>query len=411
MKIGLFNTEAGNGGAAIACRRLYAGLQNRQQDVSFVHVQAQQPLQKWKRLGLVALEKGPLRLRLARREDLFQFSTGTTGDPFIARKLTDFDVVNLHYINQGFLSLGQLEILARQRIPAVWTLHDMWAFTGGCHNSMSCDHFTGQCGDCFFMKKPAPKDYSHTVHRRKQALFGKLDIHIVTPSHWLARQAASSSLLRDKDIRVIPNPLSGKTFQPGDKTALRRELGLPAGKKIILFAAAIASDYRKGVQYLQEALEIIAAREPDSADKYLLLVLGNMKADARNGQGFESRYTGFVSDEKQMAAYYGAADVFVLPSLAENLPNSLIESLACGTPVVGFNVGGIPDIIQHRQNGYLARYKDAGDLAEGILFTLDPGLQKELQQNARQSFLDNFEEQQQVTRYLELYESLCRSRS
>lgn len=411
MKIGLFNTEAGNGGAAIACRRLYTGLQNRQQDVSFVHVQMQQPLQKWKRYALIALEKQFLRHRLARRDDLFQFSTGTAGDPYIARRLRRFDVVNLHYINQGFLSLQQLERLSRERIPAVWTLHDMWAFTGGCHNSMGCTRFTGQCGECFFMKNPAPGDYSHTVHRRKQALFSKLDIHIVTPSRWMAQQAASSSLLRDKDIRVIPNPLSGKTFQPGDKTALRRELGLPSGKKIILFAAAIASDYRKGMQYLQQALEIIAGREQDSADKYLLLVLGNMKADSRNGQGFDSRYTGFVSDEKKMAAYYGAADVFVLPSLAENLPNSLIESLACGTPVVGFDVGGIPDIIQHRHNGYLARYKDATDLAEGILFTLAPARQEELQQKARQSFLEHFEEQQQVNRYLELYESLCRSRS
>lgn len=406
MKIGLFNTDSGGGGAAIACRRLYKGLLGQGADAKFVHLNRHSFYGKWSRNFLLAMEKQKIARVIGSRKDLFYFSSGSTGTPSVARQLGDFDVVNLHYITQGFLSLGQLERLVKSQTPVVWTLHDMWAFTGGCHHSFDCTHYRQHCGNCFYLRNPAPNDYSATVHARKYRIFDKLNLTVVTPSHWLGKKAAESSLFGNKPVRVIPNPLSGSAYAPQDKALLRKELGLSPHKRILLFGAANATDHRKGIQYLNEALEIIRQRIGEEAQNLQLVVVGNMKQEGQENTAYESRYTGFVSDEALMAKYYAAADVFILPSLAENLPNSLIESLACATPVVGFDVGGIPDIIQHRQNGYLARYKNAADLAEGILYVLDPQNHPTLARQSRAIFMEKFEEKACVNQYMHLYESL-----
>jgi len=405
MKIGLFNTESGNGGAAIACRRLYKGLQKQGRDVSFVYTDTQSFSGKWVRNAAMALEKQKITRIIQKREDLFQFSSGLTGNPFIGKRLKEFDLINLHYITQGFLSLARLEELSRRGTPVVWTLHDMWAFTGGCHYAYDCNHYTQHCGNCFYLKNPGGGDYSAYIHRRKEHFFHKLNLVVVTPSRWLGEQASESSLFRDKEVRVIANPLSGDIHKPGNKDMLRRELGLPTGKKIILFGAANINDSRKGMHYLLQSLEYLKQKNPQSIQEMALVIFGKAREEG-SYSGFESIYTGFISDEQLMARYYAAADVFVLPSLAENLPNSLVESLACGTPVTGFDAGGIPDIILHRQNGYLARYKDAADLAQGIQYVLNPQHHAQLSQQARQVFLERFEEKIQVSKYAALYDSM-----
>jgi len=405
MKIGLFNSEPGNGGAAIACRRLYRGLQKQGQDASFVYSDPASFTDKWIRNAALAYEKQKINRIIKKREDLFQFSSAVSGNPFIAKRMRDFDLLNLHYINQGFLSLGQLEVLSRRGTPVVWTLHDMWAFTGGCHYAYDCDHYMRGCGDCFYLEKPAPGDYSAHIHKRKARFFHKLNLVVVTPSRWLGERASESSLFRDKEVRVIANPLPGDVYVPGDKAALRRELGLPADKKIILFGAANVNDTRKGMKYLLDSLEHIRKEQPEAVNEMALVIFGKARQES-NYHGFESICTGFITDEQLMARYYAAADIFVLPSLAENLPNSLVESLACGTPVTGFDTGGNPDIIVHKHNGYLARYKDAADLAAGIRYVLDPQHHALLAEQSRRVFLERFEEKAQVKKYLELYESM-----
>ena len=305
------------------------------------------------------------------------------------------DVVHLHWVGDNYLPIQQLSQI---KAPIVWTLHDMWAFTGGCHYSGDCVAYQTGCGNCPQLIHPQPDDISQQIIAQKIQAWSDIPMTIVCPSQWLADCARQSQVFGDKNIQVIPNAIDTSQFKPLDRSMAREAFNLSQDKKLVLFGAfGGTDDPRKGFTYLRDALK----RLPEDSD-IELVVFGADQAQ-RLAVDLTVHQIGRLGDEVSMALLYSACDVFVLPSLQDNLPNTILEALACGTPCVGFDVGGIPDLIQHQHNGYLAQFQDVDDLATGIRWVLEQSLQPTMihQGIARQYASSHIAEQ-----YKQLYRSL-----
>jgi glycosyltransferase involved in cell wall biosynthesis len=314
----------------------------------------------------------------------------------------------LHWITGGMLKVSSLRALRR---PLVWTLHDMWAFTGGCHYDNDCGRFAAVCGQCPVLRSTHQFDLSQIGWRRKYKAYGNLPLHIVTPSRWLGDLAQNSPLLGRFPVSVIPNAIDTNVFRPVDKQLARQLLGLPAERKIILFGALRATtEERKGYRFLVDALMKLSAGASD--DKLTAAVLGASRPKEVPDLGMESIFLGTMSDDVSLALAYSAADVLVAPSSQENLSNAVMESLSCGTPVVAFRIGGMPDMIAHENNGYLAKPFDTADLANGLAWVLaDPRRHAALGSNAREFVIGNFSSQRIAGRHTELYERVLGERA
>lgn len=309
------------------------------------------------------------------------------------------DLVHLHWIAGGFLRIEDLLRIGR---PIVWTMHDMWPFTGGCHYDETCGRYVKGCGKCPKLGSSKRGDLSGRVFKRKQRVFGALkNLAVVGISRWLCEAARQSKLLKDKKIVNIPNPIDTISFSPLDKMTARDMLGLPPKKKIVLVGAmAVLKDVRKGFIEFCRALERIKTPEVE------LAVFGAAQPPTGPAFNFPAHFLGTLHDDLSLRVAYSAADVMVVPSLQENLSNIILESLACGTPAVAFRIGGNPDMIDHERNGYLADPFESADLARGIDRILnhpEPGF---LSLNARRQVLDHFAPRRVADQYLELYESL-----
>jgi glycosyltransferase involved in cell wall biosynthesis len=318
------------------------------------------------------------------------------------------DLINLHWINAGFLSLKSIKKLNQLNKPIVWTLHDMWPFTGGCHYSGGCTKYKEKCGQCPMLNSNKDRDLTRRIWGKKNKYYKNLNLTIVTCSTWLAQCAKDSSLFNDLGIEVIPNSVDINIFKPIKKEIARDILNLPQNRYLLLFGAMSAiSDKRKGFYYLNEALGKIKKDYPQIKDDIELLVFGASYSEDINNLSIKTNFLGRLNDEQSIALCYSAADIFITPSLEDNLPNTIMESLSCGTPVVGFKIGGIPDMIGHKQNGYLAEYKSVDDLAQGIYWMLEDKKRLiDLGQNARQKVLDNYTYDIVGNRYLKLYKQL-----
>ncbi|WP_224982612.1 glycosyltransferase family 4 protein [Geomonas agri] len=276
------------------------------------------------------------------------------------------DVVHLHWVAGGFL---RVETLARFKRPVVWTLHDSWPFTGGCHVPQECLRYTGACGACPQLASRHEHDLSRVVWNRKQRAWRQVSMTVVAPSRWMARCAGESSLFRGRRIEVIPNGLDLVSVRPLDKAEARRALGLPEDRRYILFGAVRGlSDSNKGAQYLAPALEQLA--RAGLGQTVELLLFGRDIPDSKLDLGLPARYLGYFEDQQDLNRLYSVADLFLAPSRQENLPCTVMEAMACGTPCVGFDVGGMPDLITHGVDGYLARPFDPESLADGIAWVL-----------------------------------------
>lgn len=276
------------------------------------------------------------------------------------------DIVHLHWINYGFVGI---ETLSRIRRPLVWTLHDMWPFTGGCHYAGPCERYRTGCGSCPQLGSTTPGDLSMRTMRRKRAAWSALELTVIAPSRWLGALAQGSALFSSSRIEVIPNCLDTVRFSPRAKAAARAALGLPQDRLLVLFVALDAdAEPRKGFTQLEAALGQLAARfEGRPID---LMVLGD--ATERPGDfPLRMHRLGVVHDDERIALAYCAADVFVAPSVEDNLPNTVLEAMSCGVACVAFDVGGIPDMVVHAETGYLARAGSAADLAAGIVWVLE----------------------------------------
>lgn len=317
------------------------------------------------------------------------------------------DVIHLHWINQGFISIEQLEKLANLNKPIVWTMHDMWPFTGGCHYSGDCLNFKTGCGNCPYLKSPSATDLSARIIARKKKYWPK-NIRFVTCSNWLAGVARSSELLKNQSIQAIPNPIDThfwKPFSSEERAAERAKLGISPDKKVLLFVAMNTQETRKGWAYLKTALDILNTQLVDN--QLEILILGKAPAENLAALPFPTRPLGLISDPAEMRRFYGIADVFVIPSLEDNLPNTVMESLACGTPVAGFYTGGIPEMVGHLSEGFIAPPRDSKQLADGINWVIsDNNRLEKLRINCVKKVADNYSYEKVAQQYLRVYQSV-----
>ena len=412
-KILLVNTHHNRGGAAVACRRLSEALAQ-EADLHTHHLvhYADESIQQSDdytavtsrsiAYGRIYLER-LLFLPFERNQEIrFNFSPANVGCNIMSEnRMKQTDIIHLHWINHGFISLKGLQKIFATGKPVVWTLHDMWMFTGGCHHSRGCDHFKMQCGNCPFLKVPKPNDLSNKVKLKKHFIFSEANMKVVTPSNWLAKCAVESNLINKEQVYVIPNPLNLQLYSPLDKALTKKKLNLDPNKFYLSFIAANVSSFYKGISYLKEALSIFEQQQ-----NIELIVIGGLKKEGYEDVKFKVHLRGYITDEDVMVDYYNASDVFVLPSLEENLPNTIMEAMACGTPAVAFNTGGISDLIDHKLNGYLADYRDAEDFARGIQWILsDKNQYANLCNNARKKTMDNYSYPIIAKKYREVYDS------
>ena len=276
--------------------------------------------------------------------------------------LEDFAIINLHWVADFFAVSANSEALAGR--PVVWTLHDMRPFTGGCHYTGACRGFTEHCGQCPQLGSQEPRDLSFKTWSEQMAAYRKLDLHIVAPSVWLAGEARKSSLLGRFPVRVIPNAHPLDAFRPLDRAAIRASLGFSPEDFVLLFTAQSLDNERKGGVYMLETLRRLACL-PLSARTRLLFLGSNPPPDFLR-TGIRAEATGYVDAPEHMAALYNVADAVLVPSLEDNSPNVICESLGCGTPVVAFAAGGIPEMLRDGETGRLAPVRDADGLLAGI---------------------------------------------
>ncbi|RVU01868.1 glycosyltransferase [Mucilaginibacter limnophilus] len=415
MKVTLINTADAGGGAPAACMRLLKALEAKQVDVTLA-VQEKKtaeplvidavsnPVSKAnffaERLPFIFFQEKDKSVR-------FAFSPANSGSNISNHPaVVGADILHLHWTNSGFLSIKNLKELFALGKPIVWTLHDMWAFTGGCHYSGGCDHFLHQCGDCWMLRKPSVNDLSHKVWKRKSGfLLQTENLTVVTCSNWLGGVARTSSLLGTKPIHTIPNPIDINAFSPKDKVSMREKWNINTNARVILFGAANINDRRKGITYLVDALNQLKQNYLHT-EKVEIAIFGKNKHFDVNTLPFKVYELGIINSQSDLAEIYSLADIFVSPSVEDNLPNMVMESLACGTPVTAFNTGGIPDMIDHLENGYLAEYKSAQDLAVGLHHVLFNSVMAALKENARQKVLKYFTPEIVAGQYIELYKSL-----
>ncbi|OJJ23690.1 hypothetical protein BKI52_04885 [marine bacterium AO1-C] len=427
MKIAFINTYDTYGGAAIACNRVFQALRQNPEITSAKLLVQQKDSQDTNVLlwsdSFFGRKKAFLRFALERfyflqfakdRSVQYAFSPANLGVDISKHPIVQTaDIIHLHWTSFGFLSLKSLNKLAKLGKPIVWTLHDMWAFTGGCHYTGTCTNFQISCGDCQFLKKPNQTDLSYKIFQKKFKIFHQLNLSIVTSSNWLAQTAQQSSLFKRSinssnqvSIQTIPTPINTKYFKPVGKTETRTKLKINPKKFQVLFGAMNIADQRKGFKYFQEALQILRNQYPDLNEKMELLIFGKASPELLAALPYPVNNLGILSGNEQMSQAYNAADLFIIPSLEDNLPNTIMESLACGTPTVAFHTGGIPDMIDHQQNGYLAQYKSAEDLAKGIYWALNEANYPQLSQNAHQKMLDGFTESVVANQYIQLYKKI-----
>ena len=409
MKILIVNTSDIQGGAARAAYRLHKALlaqnvdsqmlvQSKSSD-DYTVMGSSSKVQKLMAMLRPTTDSLPVRWYKNRTRTLF--SPSWIGFSGIVDKINEInpDIVHLHWICSGMISV---EDIARIKAPIVWSLHDMWAFTGGCHYDEECERYKDTCDNCKVLGSDEQNDLSAKVFNRKQKAFtSKKDMTIVGLSRWLNECSKSSTLLKDKKHINLPNPIDTNTFKPFDKEKARDLWNLPQDKKLVLFGAMSAtSDPRKGFEELANAMKKLK----DSHIEFV--VFGSNQPENAPDLGFATHYLGSLADDVSLVTLYSAVDVMVVPSLQENLSNAIMESLACGTPVAGFDIGGNSDMIEHKINGYLAKPFESKDLADGIEWVLNAPNYDELSLNAREKVLKEFDSVVVAERYIKLYEEI-----
>ena len=417
MRILIVNTSERTGGAAIAAGRLTEALKSHGIKAKMLVRDKQTD-----RISTVALGGGWKQVRKFvwervviwinshfRRERLFSVDIANTGNDIT--RLPEFkeaDLIHLHWINQGMLSLKVIRKILASGKPVVWTMHDMWACTGICHHARTCTAFHSECGACPMIYSQKRKDLSTRIFRQKQRLYASGGIHFVTCSHWLEGMAKQSALLVNQPVSVIPNPISTTLFHPMKQTEARQKLALPTEGKLILFGSVKLTDKRKGIDYMVEACRLLAKQHPALKEQLALVAVGMHAAELQPLVPFKVHNMGYVKEEHQLVEIYNAADLYVIPSLDENLPNTIMEAMACGTPCVGFPTGGIPEMIDHLKNGYLTKEHSAEQLAEGIYTLLTTPAYESLSHEAVAKVNACYSERSVANQYGQLYAKLLK---
>jgi glycosyltransferase involved in cell wall biosynthesis len=407
------------GGAGMAARRQHAALRTIGVDSTIlvtgkrdkgdgVHVFRQDSplprfrrnIEKWRR----ELEYRPYRSTASPKLELFS-DDRMDGKDLISGNLPKADVYNLHWINRAIDIGGFTSALSRYQ-PLAWTLHDMNPFTGGCHYSGGCEKFTAECGSCPLLGSCDAEDISARSFRRKWTALQRLSEEttcIIAPSRWMQSLARRSALLKRFEVVLIPNGIDCDVFHPRSSVHVHEELGLPAQGAIVLFAADSGANYRKGFDLFQAAAGRLATAIP--------ITLVSVGYDIPD---FNCRHThlnlGRIDTSEKMSKVFAAADVFVTPVREENLATVVLESMACGTPVVSFDVGGMPDMVRHGETGLLAQKGDVRALREAIETVLSKDqLRHSMGREGRRVAVNEYTLDRQARCLLELYDRLART--
>lgn len=416
MNILLLSTSDTAGGAAIAARRLLFALNSAGHQAQMLVRDKAFPSPR-----ISALPPSPLhRVRFVAeraevflnnrcsRQNLFAIDPATQG--FDVTRLSLFqraDVVHLHWTSQAMLSLRTLERIVRSGKRIVWTMHDMWPLTGVCHQAGACTRWQQACGHCPLLHGGSSRcDLSSVTFQRKQRAYAAGRIAFVGCSDWLADLARTAPLLQGQRVESIPNPIDTDFFAPAEAQAARRALGLPLEGRIVLFVAYKATDPYKGIDFLREAMKRIAAAHPHLAAQLCLVVVGKESETLPSTFPVDTRAVPLVTDPERMRTLYRAADVLAMPTLRDNLPNTIVEAQASGVPCVGFRVGGLPQMVTEGSTGHLVAPRDSEALADKLLHVLFASKREALTEACRHSALTTYSEAVVARRYTELYESL-----
>ncbi len=312
------------------------------------------------------------------------------------------DIIHCHNLHSNFFNLNTLSKISKIK-PVVWTQHDLWAFTGGCTDELKC-------------KNPKPRkfllflwDNTNYLLRKKNAIYKKSKLNIVVPSVWLKRKI-EKSILKDQNISLIYNGIDNSIFKKYEKNKTRQELNLPLNKKIILFIAKGGKkNILKGWQYIEKIISYYKNNK-----NILFVCIGeenNQQGEHLGGNNI--KYINYIKDKKILAKYFSSADLFLYPSLADVFGLVAAESLSCGTPIVAFKTGGIPEIVIHKKNGYIAEYQNTDDLINGIeyIFKLNDDEINKMSENSIQRVKENFTLDIMINNYLKLYKKILNQTS
>ncbi|MBD2254578.1 glycosyltransferase family 4 protein [Nostoc parmelioides] len=317
------------------------------------------------------------------------------------------DCLNFHNLHTAYFSYLAIPKLTKEK-PAVFTLHDMWSFTGHCVYSYDCDRWKIGCGKCPY-PNTYPKiglDNTHLEWKLKNWVYGNSHITIVTLSKWLTEQA-KQSMLNQKLIVHIPNGIDIDAYQPLDAKKCREILGISPNQKVLMFGAESLNDYRKGGDLL---IKILQKLPQNLKPEILLLTLGHCSEKITDLLGIATLSLGYISSDRLKSIAYSAADLFIFPTRADNLPLVLQESMACSTPMVSFNIGGVPDLVRPGITGYLAKPEDTQDFCNGIVQLLeDVHLRQTMGENGRAIAINEYSLELQAKRYIEVYEKVLQS--
>lgn len=423
MKILHINTFECRGGAAIATRRLHTalnqdgrvtsimGVKERNSDTQSVHVL---PLYRSKIMNkalgkaLAKINDKLVAWHQPSKNILFSAYLIPNSIAEAAQSLHP-DIIHLHWIAGNFISPAVLQKISRLSIPVVWTLRDTWAFTGGCHCLGNCLKWQTQCKACPILNRHFPIDLAKLQWTMKDQAYTVLQPTIIGLSKKFVKNITKSYLLSKYPVFLLPNTIDTQLFRPIAKSEARSILGLKSDSQYILFGACAATqDHNKGYDLLSQALQILSAQNHDSVS---CLVFGASHANTPPAHQLPVTFLGELHDEITLALAYSAADVFVCPSREESFSNTTLESLACGTPVVGFAVGGIPDMIEHKVNGMLATPHDPQELAAGIAYILEDQERREaMGRAARRKVEENYAYPVVAKQYIELYNRILNRR-
>ena len=340
------------------------------------------------------------------RDNVFMSDLRGTDLHGTLRKL-DYDVLHLHWVNLRFVHLKDLP----KDKPIVWTLHDSWPFCGVCHYFFECERYKHECGYCPFLHSDKADDLSHKVWQEKAKIYKDLDLHIVSPSRWLAECAKQSSLLGRFPVSVIPNCLDVEAFRPLDEKEIsprwRNFQEKRFAKPFLLYGAMnAATDKIKGFANLLSALRSL--EQQGHKDDFELVVFGASESELSMDVNIPIHYVGYVSNTDELVSLYNLASVMVVPSLTEVFGQTASEALACATPVVAFRCTGIQEVVKHKVDGYLAKPYDSDDLAQGILWCLEHNQDNRLGLSAREKVQKEYTFEAVAGKYKTLYESLLK---
>jgi glycosyltransferase involved in cell wall biosynthesis len=403
MKILHINQSDVSGGAAIAGYRLHQGLLEQGLDSKILVGKVKTDSDR-----IVTVPRKP-RLenqlnRLTRYSGLNYINLFSSFDIPNHKFYQDADILNFHNLHTGYFNYLAISKLTKTK-PAIFTLHDMWSFTGHCAYSYDCDRWKIGCGKCPYPDTyPAiSRDSTHIEWKLKNWIYGQSNLTIVSPSNWLTEQA-KASMLNCHPIHCIPYGIDTNAYQPLDRQLSKAVLDIPQDKRVLLFGAESLKDKRKGGDLLLNALQQLP---PSLKAEILFLTFGNSSEAITAALGIPTINLGYISSDRLKSIAYSAADLFIFPTRADNLPLVLQESMACGTPMVSFDIGGVPDLVRPMVTGYLAKSEDAEDFCNGIVTLLeDDQLRQTMSVNCRAIAITEYSLELQAERYIKLYKQI-----